>query len=136
MQRGSLGGPLRESVRHRSGPKRGPVRASRVDSIRRHGPVSSDGFSNYRDQQIGRAVFVDVLVVRSRAADINSRAGQRGLFQIVVITPGNALTWSTPSGPMASPPWVTMNRAALPSGDIRSCIPVLTSSLSKPSWGM
>ena len=35
-----------------------------------------------------------------------------------------------PSGPMALPSWVTMNRAALPSGDIISVIPVLTSSLS------
>ena len=42
----------------------------------------------------------------------------------MVIAPGNFSTCSTPSGPMASPSWVTMKRAALPSGDISSCMPV------------
>ena len=42
-------------------------------------------------------------------------------FSATVIASGNAMTCSTPSGPMALPSWVTMNRAALPSGDIISC---------------
>ncbi|SIK72485.1 Uncharacterised protein [Mycobacteroides abscessus subsp. abscessus] len=57
-------------------------------------------------------------------------------FSAVVMASGKSFTCSMPSGPMALPMWVTMKRAALPSGDIISVIPVLMSSLSKASCGM
>ena len=68
------------------------------------------------------------MYTRAPASDVS--------FRIVLMASGNISTCSTPSGPMASPSWVTMKRAALPSGDIINFSPVLTSSLSKPSCGM